>query len=76
MTTKFTTATTRGQITLPAPWRRQFKTNNFSINIHPEKLEITPIYEENLIFSAERDNDGEGVEINEFIEALEKSLQD
>jgi len=75
-------ATSKGQITLPASWRKLFETNRFRIEDKGNKLEITPfeIDEENdgrwdTIFDAKRDNNGKGVPIDEFIQALRNSLK-
>ncbi|MBU1626213.1 AbrB/MazE/SpoVT family DNA-binding domain-containing protein [bacterium] len=75
-------ATSKGQITLPAKWRKNFDTDQYLVKEKAGKLEITPIDLDELendsewvtIFSAERDNDGEGIDIDEFIEALENTL--
>ncbi len=73
-------ATSKGQITLPAKWRKLFNTNQFLLKEKKGVLEIRPIDMEKLeeesgyttIFSAQRDNNGKAVPINDFIEVLEK----
>ncbi len=41
--TKILTATTKGQVTLPAIWRKKFNTNQFLVNFNNNKLIIEPI---------------------------------
>ncbi len=76
--TTLTKATARGQITLPKAWRDKFKTNQYIIKAGDFKVEITPVDEEELewmgaetIFNADRDNNGQGIEVGKFIEILE-----
>lgn len=76
--TTLTKATSRGQITLPKVWRDRFKTDQYILRAGDFKLEIAPVDEEELewlngetIFNADRDNNGEGIEINRFIKILE-----
>ncbi|MBI4234681.1 AbrB/MazE/SpoVT family DNA-binding domain-containing protein [Candidatus Peregrinibacteria bacterium] len=76
MNAKVVRATTKGQITLPKAWREQFKTDNYMMTIKTEGLIIKPVkieeLEEEVLFDAERDNDGKGVPIDEAIAFLEK----
>ncbi len=75
-------ATSKGQVTLPAKWRRGFDTNQFLIKELGDKLIISPIDMDQIdkeeewttIFSADRDNKGKGVPIDDFINALKKTL--
>ncbi len=78
MTTTITKATSRGQITIPKAWRKKFKTNSYILKAGDFKLEVMPMDEEELewlgaetIFNADRDNNGQGIEIGKFIEILE-----
>ncbi|MFH1631744.1 MAG: hypothetical protein ABIA47_01825 [bacterium] len=72
-------ATTKGQITLPAKWRKNFDTNQYLIKETAGKLEITPIDLDDLenddkwvtVFSADRDNKGNGIEAGKFLQILE-----
>jgi AbrB family looped-hinge helix DNA binding protein len=70
--------TSKGQVTLPAPWRNQFDVEN--VMIHQKDngvLEITPyaIDEEwESIFDAARDNNGKGIPVDDFLATLEESL--
>lgn len=41
--TKIVKATSKGQITLPATWRKQFNTDQFLLNFTKNKLIIEPI---------------------------------
>ncbi len=73
------TATTKGQITLPVKWRKNFATNRYLLKENGKSLTISPVDLDDLedegnwetIFNADRDNDGQGVPIEEFIKALE-----
>ncbi|MEK7091434.1 MAG: hypothetical protein AAB900_00420, partial [Patescibacteria group bacterium] len=56
--------TSKGQITLPKVWRGQFKTNHFALKWQDDHLTIKPVNIEDLtnetiIFSADRDNNGQ-----------------
>ena len=74
-------ATSKGQITLPAAWRKQFKTDQFALTFKDDLIKIKPvkldgIFEEKegdkIIFNADRDNNGKGIEAGEFIKILHK----
>ncbi len=72
-------ATTKGQVTLPAKWRRSCETNRFTVKESGDSLIITPLHIDVLedekwdtVFDAKRDNDGKGIPIDEFIGLLEK----
>lgn len=73
-------STTKGQITLPAKWRKNFTTNRFLIKEKGNTLEISPIDPNDLedgvewetVFSANRDNEGRGVEAKELLQLLQK----
>jgi len=74
-------ATTKGQITLPAFWRKRFKTNRFLIDIKDSHLEIKPIdlaklgkIQEYTVFDALRDNRGKGVSAKDLLKILRKTL--
>jgi len=78
--TTITKATTKGQITLPAVWRRNFSTNRFFIEDKGEFLKITPLFLDNLkkeekeytVFDAIRDNKGKGIKAKDLIKILKK----
>ncbi|MFA5228494.1 MAG: hypothetical protein WC446_01910 [Candidatus Paceibacterota bacterium] len=70
-------ATSRGQITLPAKWRKGFDTDNFIIKEKKNSLEITPINLKEIendytVFDAIRDNKGKGIKASDLVNILEK----
>lgn len=74
-------ATTKGQITLPAKWRKRFFTDQFVATISPDKLEIEPlkiksksVFKEYTVFDAIRDNQGKGIKAHDLIKVLKKTL--
>ncbi|MDP2693195.1 MAG: AbrB/MazE/SpoVT family DNA-binding domain-containing protein [bacterium] len=74
-------ATTKGQITIPAAWRRRFKTDRYIVDIKQNHLEIKPLDldklnkpEEYTVFDALRDNKGKGVRAKDLLEVLKKSV--
>jgi bifunctional DNA-binding transcriptional regulator/antitoxin component of YhaV-PrlF toxin-antitoxin module len=73
--------TSKGQVTLPAKWRKNFDTNRYLIKENGNELIITPLEVEALeteqwevIFDAKRDNKGKGVPIDDFVKILRKTL--
>lgn len=65
-----------GQITIPKRWRDAHNTNLYMAKDNGTNIILEPIKnEESVIFDADEHNDGEGVEINDFIKALENSLK-
>jgi bifunctional DNA-binding transcriptional regulator/antitoxin component of YhaV-PrlF toxin-antitoxin module len=75
MTRKIVKTTERGQITLPKRWRAHFMTENFLLEMHDDKLVVTPFVldaDEEILFDAERDNDGKGVSPDAMIRMLKK----
>ncbi|HCC83624.1 TPA: hypothetical protein DEP96_02125 [Candidatus Uhrbacteria bacterium] len=82
MTTILKTST-KGQITLPAAWRKKQKTDSFIVKSQGDSLLLTPIHiaeldedDENwvTVFDSNRDNHGQGLPIDDFIAALDKTL--
>jgi len=79
MNTKILKATTKGQITLPAKWRRQFDTDQFIVNEKEGFLEIKPLKIDNsqkntneyTVFDAIRDNKGKGIDAEDLVKILE-----
>lgn len=72
-------ATTKGQITLPASWRRVFDTDRYIVKIIGKKLEISPLNlsaienaEEYTVFDAIRDNNGRGIKAKDLVKVLNK----
>lgn len=77
MTTKIVTSTERGQITLPKQWRSHFSTDHYRMEMHEDRLVILPFdlespADEEILFDAERDNDGKGVPLEDMIRMLKK----
>lgn len=80
MTVKVIKSTTKGQITLPQQWRQQFVGSNFLMEVFTDQIVVKPIdiealRREEVVFDAERDNDGKGVPIDDMISLLKK-IQD
>jgi bifunctional DNA-binding transcriptional regulator/antitoxin component of YhaV-PrlF toxin-antitoxin module len=71
-------ATTKGQITIPASWRNNFKTDRFLIKDKGELLEIHPLFLDDLekkeytVFDAIRDNQGIGIKAKDLVKILKK----
>ncbi len=77
MTSKLLKSTVRGQITLPSAWRAKFQTDKYLVEMHQDRLVIIPFHlegdsDEEILFDADRDNDGKGVSPEELIKALKK----
>ncbi len=74
-------ATTKGQITIPAAWRRRFNTDRFLVDIKDSHLEIKPLdlnkidnIKEYTVFDAIRDNKGKGIKAKDLLKILKKTL--
>ena len=74
-------ATSKGQITLPVSWRRNFPTHHFVVKQKGEKLEIKAIdlkgieaSKEYTVFDAIRDNKGEGIKAKDLVKVLKKNI--
>jgi bifunctional DNA-binding transcriptional regulator/antitoxin component of YhaV-PrlF toxin-antitoxin module len=75
---KILKATSKGQITLPANWRKNFSTDFFSVVKKGNNvLEIRPISfdkiekkEEYTVFDAIRDNKGKGIKASDLVNIL------
>lgn len=74
-------ATSKGQITLPAAWRRQVNTDRFVVKADKDRLEISPLRlhhkrlrEDYTVFDAIRDNRGKGIRASDFVNLLKKTL--
>lgn len=78
MLPKIVKSTSKGQITLPKSWRDQFNTDDFLMQIGENLITIKPVdlaklqEEEDVIFDADRDNNGKGVSPDEIIRMLKK----
>ena len=74
-------ATTKGQITLPISWRKNFATDRYLIKNKGAVLEIVPVDMDKLtgdneytVFDAIRDNKGRGIKAADLIKVLKKTL--
>lgn len=77
--------TSKGQITLPIAWRRKVKTDMImvreiegSIHISPAqtlKLDSEDRDDDIIIFDANRDNGGKGIEAGVFADILQRSIE-
>jgi len=72
-------ATTKGQITIPASWRKRFATNRYLVEIKNSHLEIKPLdldkleeKQEYTVFDAIRDNGGKGIKASDLQKILKK----
>lgn len=72
--------TSKGQVTIPAHWRKKFNTNQFTAVIKEDKLEIKPLFlekekekvKEFTVFDAIRDNKGRGIKAKDLVNILKK----
>ncbi len=75
---KIQKVTERGQITLPAEWRKSVKTEYISVNSKGDTIVINPVrhlkkdVEEYTVFDAIRDNKGKGLKASELQKILKK----
>ena len=74
-------STSKGQITLPIRWRRNFATNRYIIEEKRDRLEIRPLdikklkrKSEYTVFDAIRDNKGRGIKAKDLVKILEKTI--
>ena len=77
MTHKILKSTSRGQITLPKQWRSHFSTDSYFVEMHDDKLVIKPLHLEEMegeevLFDADRDNEGTGLSPDDLIRTLKK----
>ena len=77
MIKKILKSTERGQITLPKQWRNRFDTSSYLVHMDENKLIVMPLNledmsQEEVLFDADRDNDGKGVSPEEMIKILNK----
>lgn len=82
MASKVVRSTSKGQITLPMSWRAQFKTDNYLLRMNKKQIVVKPVYiegfevgelEEEVLFDADKDNNGKGVSVDEMIKLLKKT---
>ena len=73
-------ATTKGQITIPAIWRKRFNTDRFLVSIKNSLLEIKPLdldkikKDEYTVFDAIRDNKGKGIKAKDLLRSIKKTI--
>jgi bifunctional DNA-binding transcriptional regulator/antitoxin component of YhaV-PrlF toxin-antitoxin module len=74
-------STSKGQITLPSKWRKNFSTNNFVIQEKGDSLEIKPLIldvkaedSEYTVFDAIRDNEGKGIKAKDLLKIIKKTI--
>lgn len=80
MTTIIAKATSKGQITLPASWRKNFKTNQFVLSFDHDSINIKPVdiskimadSNDKVVFNAIRDNGGVGISAQDLLKVLNK----
>jgi len=71
--------TSKGQITIPAKWRKKFNTNQFVVTLRENSLEIKPLIikeetDEITVFDAIRDNKGKGIKATDLLKIIRKTL--
>ena len=73
---KIQRVTSKGQITLPAVWRREFGTDQVVVTARGGKVEIAPVRrsreDEYTVFDAIRDNKGKGIKAEDLVKMLNK----
>ena len=74
--TRIQKVSSKGQITLPVSWRKNFDTDTITVTEKNGVLEIRPTriedHSEVTVFDALRDNNGKGLYPEEIISILEK----
>lgn len=73
---KIQRVTSKGQITLPSVWRKEFGTDQVVVTTKGGKVEVSPLRrsreDEYTVFDAIRDNKGKGIRAEDFIKILKK----
>ncbi len=78
METHIIKSTPKGQVTLPKKWRAKFNTDLYVLQITDSGIQIKPVdvseltASEEVLFDADKDNDGKGVTTDEMITLLKK----
>lgn len=78
MNSRVVRATSKGQVTLPSEWRNNFSGNDFLMKVEANRVIITPaiveeLGDEEILFDAERDNNGKGISLDDLIQLLKES---
>ncbi|MFH0845815.1 MAG: hypothetical protein V1851_00205 [Patescibacteria group bacterium] len=78
-TEKVQKMTSRGQITLPASWRKKIKTEQILLKTKGDFIEISPFHlpnkntqNEYTVFDAIRDNKGKGIKADDLLKILKE----
>lgn len=73
---KIQRVTSKGQITLPVVWRREFSADQVVVTARGGKIEIAPVRHvhdnEYTVFDAIRDNKGKGIKAGDLVRMLDK----
>ena len=73
---KIQRVTSKGQITLPAAWRKEFAGDQVMVMTAGDKVEISPVRlardNEYTVFDAIRDNKGKGIKAKDLAKMLRK----
>ena len=73
---KIQRVTSKGQITLPAVWRKQFNTDHVVVTALGDTIKISPARisnnDEYTVFDAIRDNKGKGLNARDLIKMIKK----
>lgn len=73
---KIQRVTSKGQITLPSVWRKEFGTDQVVVTARGGKIEISPVRRshgnEYTVFDAIRDNKGKGIRAKDLLTILNK----
>ncbi len=70
--------TTRGQITLPKAWRDVNGSSLVQVQVKDDTLVIRPAKldsEDEVVWSAARDNNGKGIEDRKFLKVLQEIVE-
>lgn len=73
---KIQKVTSKGQITLPVAWRKQFDATQVLVTMTGNKVEISPVRinkeTEYTVFDAIRDNKGKGIKAKDLVRILDE----
>ncbi len=73
---KIQRVTSKGQVTLPMAWRKQFDGDQVMVTAVGDTVKISPVRilksREYTVFDAIRDNKGRGLKANDLIKMLDK----
>lgn len=73
---KIQKVTSKGQITLPVAWRKQFDSTQVLVTMTGNKVEISPVRinkeTEYTVFDAIRDNKGKGIKAKDLVRILDE----